>query len=129
MRPIRQTDRAFGLMIGAALTIFALVLLFVFDAKLPWLFGIGGALFLVGLISPGALLPLNRLWGEFAYRLGRVNNFLLLGLFYYLFIFPVGIVFKLFGRDPLQRKINNGAGSYWQPLTRKAADDNYQDMF
>ncbi len=129
MTQIRQSDRAFGLMFGTALIIFTLVAWLVFDTLVTWLFGLGCGFILLALVVPGLLLPLNRLWGAFAHRLGRFNNFVLLTLFYYLFVFPLGLIFKLFGRDPMQRRTDANTASYWQPVDRRASEDTYPDMF
>ena len=126
---IRQTNRAFGLMFGTALILVACAALFLFDAMITWLLGVGGVFVIIALLMPAIILPLNRLWGGFAYQLGRINNFLLLGLFYYLFIVPFGLIFKLFRRDLMQRRTDTKMASYWQPVGRQAAKDNYPDMF
>lgn len=128
-KPLRQTDRAFGLMFAAVLTTFGGLAGLIFGKILTWLFAAGAGFLVAALVAPGVLLPLNRLWGAFGHRLGRCNNFVLLGLFFYLFILPVGLLFRLFGRDPLQRRIEARDGSYWQSVTRGADKENYADMF
>lgn len=127
--PPRQTDRAFGLMFAVVLTTFGGLAWLVFDKVFPWVFAVGAGFLVVALVAPGLLLPLNRLWGAFGQRLGGFNNFILLGLFFYLFILPVGLVFRLFGRDPMQRRLDTRDRSYWQPVTRGADKENYADMF
>ncbi len=44
------------------------------------------------------------LWKNFAHALGVVNTFLLLALTYLLLIGPVGLAFRLAGRDPLHKR-------------------------
>ena len=46
---------------------------------------------------------------------GLVIHDLVLSLAFFLVVVPVGLVFRLFGRDPLQLKIDRSAGTYWQP--------------
>ena len=125
----RQSDRAFGLIFGIMLTTFATVVWLVFDVLIDWLYGLSAVFIVLALIQPRLLLPLNRLWGSFAGRLGLFNNFVLLSIFYYLFIFPLGVVFKLFGRDPMHRRLSTNASTYWRPVERRAEEDNYPDMF
>lgn len=128
MTPPRQTDRAFGLMFAIVFTIIAAVGFFVFAVILAWAV-VTAALFLViALVLPSVLLPLNRLWAAFAARLGRVNNFVLLGIFFYVFVLPAGLVMRLF-TDPMQRKIDPAAESYWSPVGRKADAGTYRDLF
>jgi hypothetical protein len=40
---------------------------------------------------------------------------------YFVIFLPVAIVFRLIGRDALQRVLNRSAATYWQPK-RQAAD-------
>jgi hypothetical protein len=41
-------------------------------------------------------------WKRVALKIGRFNTALLLTLFYFLILTPVGALFRLFGWDPLQ---------------------------
>ena len=78
-------------------------------------FAIGGsALFaLGGLVLRRALRPVYVGWMKFAFVLGWVNTRLILGLFFYGILTPVGVAMRLFGWDPLTRKIDRTAPSYW----------------
>ena len=127
--PYKQTDRAFGLMFACVLSIFAGLLWLIFDITVVWLVVAAGIFLGLALVVPGALLPLNRAWAAFGHRLGKINNFILLGLFFYLLILPISMVFKLVGRDSMQRSIEPDAKTYWRQLERRAAKDNYPDMF
>ena len=46
--------------------------------------------------------------------IGLVNTHLLLGLVFYTLFTGIGLTMRLFGRDPLDRKIDPDATSYWQ---------------
>lgn len=79
----------------------------------PWFLG-GSALFaLGGLVLRSALRPVYVGWMKFAFVLGWVNTRLILGLFFYGILTPVGVMMRLFGWDPLTRKIDRTAPSYW----------------
>ena len=82
----KLSDRAFGLMFSTVFSVIAVVGWFFFGVVLDWVIIGAGVLVAVALTQPGVLLPFNRLWGVFAERLGRVGNYLLLGLFFYLFL-------------------------------------------
>ena len=77
----------------------------------------------------GLLLPLNRLWGRFAYRLGIVNNYLLLGLFFYFIMFPVGIMIRLLGGDAMSGRIDRQRGTYWTAVRRGTTAETLRDLF
>ncbi len=61
--------------------------------------------------------------------IGFVVSFILLAAFYYLVITPIGLVFRLIGRDSLCRKFDNTTDSYW--LRRKPTEtiDRYFRQF
>ena len=52
-------------------------------------------------------------WMNFARALGRVNTVILLSVVYYLMFTPLGLLARLFGRDPLERKWTKEA-TYWK---------------
>lgn len=73
---------------------------------------IGAATFIVGLPFPTAVRPLYALLMGIALPIGWVlSNVLLLAIFYLAFT-PLGIVFRLRGRDPLRIRKPN-VDSYW----------------
>lgn len=53
---------------------------------------------------------------------GWVVSFLLLAAFYFLLITPLGLFFRLIGRDTLYRKFDPKAKSYW--LTHRSPDSS-----
>ena len=56
--------------------------------------------------------PLYRGWMKFAHGLGWVNTRIILTLVYYLVFSPLAILFKIIGKDPMNRKIGS-ADTYW----------------
>jgi hypothetical protein len=50
---------------------------------------------------------------KFAFALAWVNTRLILGVFFYLVLTPSGLVMRLLGKDPLRRRIERSAKSYW----------------
>lgn len=129
MTPHRQTDRAFGLTFAAVFAIITVVGWLVFDARAYWAVGISAGFLTVAVVLPAALLPLNRLWGVLTARISRVFNFVLLALFFYLFVFPFGLIIRLFGRDAMHRKLDPKAKTYWTPVTRHTDEATLHDMF
>ncbi|MAF94201.1 MAG: hypothetical protein CMM60_00315 [Rhodospirillaceae bacterium] len=125
----KLSDRQFGLMFAAVFSVIAVVGWFFFAVILESALIAAGGFTAVALALPGVLLPFNRLWGLFAERLGRVMNFLLLGLFFYLFLLPIGFIIRLSGRDPMHRNPDPKAKTYWTPVTRHSDEDTFRDMF
>ena len=52
-----------------------------------------------------------------AFPIGWVVSHLLLAGIYYLVLTPIGLILKISGRDPLGRRFDPSASSYWVPLT------------
>jgi hypothetical protein len=55
------------------------------------------------------------------FPIGWAISMILLTAFYFLLLTPLGFLFRLLGRDPLCRKSDPGAKSYW--LDRRQTDD------
>ena len=84
----------------------------------------GLAVLLVFLLTfmPLFLRPVFRVWLKVAHFIGRVNTQVILTLLYYLLFTPYGFVMRLFGRDPMQRKLKS-TGTYWEPLEFEGLKD------
>ena len=90
------------------------------------IFGVAGAALLVaGLLLPAAARVFHTAWMRFASALGYVNSRVLLTLMYYLALTPYGLVSRLAGRDPLNRR-GEGKESYW---TRRKATRQTREQF
>lgn len=97
-----------------------------------WIWFVGGAGFflLTGMFLKPVLRPIYVLWMKFAYGLGWVNTRLLLGIFFYGVITPVGLVRRLLGRDPLTREIDRSQRSYWTKHDPRPFDaKRYEHLF
>lgn len=124
----RQSDRAFGLMFTGVFGAAAAIAYFAFDTLVMWLLGLAATFLIVALAAPSFLMPLNRLWALFAVRLGHLNNYLLLGLFFYAIVLPAGLMMRVF-TDPMKREIDRQAPTYWSAVGRKADRETYRDLF
>lgn len=78
-----------------------------------WSLGLAGAFLLIALISPQLLRPLNLLWFKVGIAIGRVMTPIVMGMLYVTTIVPIGIIFKITGKDPLRLKRDPNATSYW----------------
>ena len=129
MNQPKLSDRKFGLIFAAVFAIFTLVGWYFFDVVLRWAMVCSATFFILALIVPDILLPLNRLWGKLTGRIHRVVNFTLLAVFFYLLVLPFGLVMRLFGRDAMDRSSAAANGTYWRPVTRHTDETTLPDMF
>ncbi len=95
----------------------------------PVLWGLGPVVALVGLLVPRAIRWLFLALSLAAFPIGMVIGFVLLALTYYLVVTPIGLVFRLIGRDPLERSIDRKAATYWVRRPPRPAPKRYFQQF
>ena len=115
LAPQRGELRKFGLVMAAVLALIGGYLWYG-DAVGPAqvVYGVSVAFLIVGLALPIALTPIYFPWMWLARILAFVNTHLLLGLVFYTLFTFIGLGMRLFGRDPLDRKLDPDQDSYWQ---------------
>jgi hypothetical protein len=59
-------------------------------------------------------------WDKIGYVLGIINTFVLLTLFYFVILTPLGLVMRLFGKDMLKLK-RNKHDTYWENTLPKTS--------
>ena len=105
--------REFGLVTGGIVAaLFGLFFPWLFDRPLPlWPWIVFGVLGLWGLVAPVTLRPVYRLWMRFGLLMGRVMTPLIMGIVFFALIAPVGLLRRVFAKDPMAREFND-AESY-----------------
>ena len=116
--PIPDLDRnglrSFALSTGA---IFAGL----FGLFFPWLFEIAYPLwpwiiFVIlgagGLLIPDAMKPVHYWWMRLALLISKFTTPIVLGMVFFLVFMPFGLIAKLFGKDPMRRKLDDSIDSY-----------------
>lgn len=126
---VKQTNRAFGFTFAGVFAVISAVGYVVFHHLLTWAMGLSGLFLLLALAVPAVLLPLNRLWAILAGKIGAFNNKVVLGAFFYAILSPVGSLMRLLGGDPMRRRPDPAAASYFSPVGRQADAETYQDLF
>ena len=96
----------------------------------PYLLASGMIFLSLGLFFRTPLKPLYVGWMSFAHLLGWINTRLLLGLFYYLVLTPIGLILRLTGKDLLQERLDTTAKSYWtKPEKHPPGPEQYRRLF
>jgi hypothetical protein len=75
-----------------------------------------------GLVWPRAARPVYLTFVVLGFPLGWVVSHAVLAVFYFGVLTPLGLCLRLTGRDPLARKFDKEAKSYWRP--HQPAPDN-----
>lgn len=105
--------RRFGLTVGAAFLVFAGVAWWRDHPTMTMVLGsLGGGLALLGLVIPGQLGPVERAWMALAHAISKVTTPIVMGAMYLLVLFPVGVLRRGFGGNPLEHA--EESGSYWR---------------
>lgn len=69
-------------------------------------------------------------WMRFAKVVGRFNSRVLLSLIFYLMIFPLSLVLKIFSKDRLGLQFAKDKETYWMKRSeRKFEKDRYEKQF
>jgi len=110
---VGPSERNFGLTIGAVCGAIGAIRLLL--GREHWIWWFVAALALVGFAAvwPAALRPLNRAWLWFGLILHKIVNPIVMALLYYSTIVPIGFLMQLCGKDPLRRRREPEARSYW----------------
>lgn len=78
-----------------------------------WLLGVGIVTFVLSFVQAALIRPIYIALMIIAVPIGFVVSNVVIGAIYYLMITPLGLVFRLFGRDPLNKKPDPSVKSYW----------------
>src|SRR6267378_5362748 len=110
-----SSDRVFGLVFAVAFLVIAAWPLMQGETLRWWASGVAAALALIAVFKPALLGGLNRLWIKFGVLLGKVVSPVALGVLFYGVLTPLGALMRLTGKDPLRRRREPEATSYWLP--------------
>jgi hypothetical protein len=130
--PDARQLRVFGLSGLVASLVLAAVLVFAWGVALVWglvVLAAGLSILACSLISLRAARLLYIALTAVALPIGFVISLVLLAVFYFLLLTPVGVLFRLTGRDPLCRRFDASCDSYWVPREPPSGPDRYFHQF
>ena len=125
----QQSDRAFGFTFGGLFFLITAVGWIFFDRLTYWALVTGIFFTLVALVVPSVLMPLNQLWRRIGPKVASINNVIILAVVFYIFVTPIALVMRLFGRDPMHRAIDESVDTYWTPVQRQTDNESFSDQF
>ena len=83
----------------------------------------------IGLVAPQAIRLIFVAWMVLVFPIGWTVSRVLLALLFYLVFTPLGLVFRLIGRDPLHLKSQVHRASYWTPKKQPTEMRSYLRQF
>ncbi|MHB8206847.1 SxtJ family membrane protein [Mucilaginibacter sp.] len=128
-RELIKQNRKFGYTVAIALLVLSGFRIFIRHKQGWWVaFAIAMVLLLFSLIKPVLLNPLRLVWDKIGHVLGTINTYVLLTLFYFLILSPLGMIMRLFGKDILNIKWLKNKNTYWD-ITEQRVDSSMTNQF
>lgn len=90
-----------------------------------WFLGLGTAIAILSYSAYGLMKHFHVAWMTFAQYLGWFMTRVILSIFFYLVITPVGLLMRAFGKDLLDMKIDKSAPTYWKKRDVNAFDPKH----
>jgi len=75
----------------------------------------------IGLLVPAFMRVVYVGMAFAAWPIGLIVSFIILAVVYYLVMTPIGLLMRLFGRDPMSRRFRPDAETYW--VAHRPADN------
>ncbi len=126
-RPKRKQLRSFGKIALIATAVISLLLYVLKGVAIQWaliIFAVGLIIFLSSIISLRLTRAIYVVLTAVTFPIGLVVSFMLMAAFYFLLLAPLGLLFRLTGRDVLGRKFDATSESYW--LSRRGPESTEQ---
>ena len=107
------SERGFGFVFAVVFVVVGSLPLLDGEAVRTWAVVVAALFAAAALFAPAVLRPLNRLWFMLGMALHKVVNPLVMAILFYLTVTPTALLMRLAGKDPLRRKFDRRANSYW----------------
>lgn len=129
--PSSKELRVFSLLLIAFGAIVAAVLYGRFESQTPSavVLLLTSIIGLVGLAAPLLIRPVYVVWMGLAFPIGWTVSHVMMLAVYYLVLTPIGLAMRLCGRDPMQRRIDLEAKTYWLPRSNRSDLKSYFRQF
>jgi len=110
-KPLPARERSFGLSVGTMLCVIAALIAWRGRVTRAEAIGtVGAVLVVLGYVRPSLLKYPSDAWWALATVLGWVNARVLLSLAFFLVLTPLGVIWRIIGRDPLERRRGSWPG-------------------
>jgi hypothetical protein len=94
-----------------------------------WLAAIGAGAGVIFWLLPQIAKPFYLVWYFAACCIGIVVSNFLIAAFFYLVITPFGLLMRVFGRDPMKRRWDRSAPTYWHEAEKAVDPKRYFRQF
>jgi hypothetical protein len=108
-----SSNRNFGLVFAGFFGLLAALGIWHGSARRPIWLTLALLMLVLAFAAPKLLTPLNWVWTKFGLLLHAVVSPVILGVLFYACVTPVGLLMRWTGKDPLNRRFDPSADSYW----------------
>ena len=123
-----NSNKSFGLVFFVIFLIVSLYPLLNQESIRVWSLIISFIFLFLGILNSILLSPLNYIWFKFGLFLGKFISPLVMGIVYFIVVFPTFLLIKLFKKNYLNLKYDNSKESYW--ITNESDEDkNMKNQF
>jgi len=106
----------FGLVMAGAWAVIGSILLWRGARLWPYIYALAAFFLTSTLTYPRLLRPIETIWMKLAHLISLVTTRIILGVTFYLIITPMALIMRLIGRDPLAKKFDPKADTYWMTV-------------
>jgi len=82
---------------------------------------------IIGLTNPLLLQGFYKIWMNIGEFIGNIVSKIVLFILFYLLFTPIAFVLRVFGKDPLNKRIDKSQTSYW--ITRERQPESMKNQF
>ncbi len=108
-----SSNKSFGIVFFLVFTIIALYPLLNDQSFRVWSLIVGFIFLFLGIVNSAILTPLNALWFKLGLFLGKFIAPIVMGIVYFIVVFPTSLLLKLFKKNYLNIKYEKNINSYW----------------
>ena len=101
------SNKSFGIVFFIVFLLISIYPLLNNESIRPWSLIISIVFLILGILNSFLLSPLNKLWFKFGIFLGKIISPIIMGIIFFLVVFPIGFIMRLIGKDLLNLKYNN----------------------
>lgn len=96
-------------------SLFMLLIPWIFDRSISyWPLAVSGVLLTFYFIYPKGIYPFYKVWMLIAGAIGWVNTRIILAFVFYIVIFPIGVLLRIFGKLQYKTREEKSNSSYWK---------------
>ena len=122
--------RKFGITVGIVTGALALLFFWRQKESASWFLIISITLLFFGITLPFVLKPIQKIWMSLAVIIGWFVTRVILIILFYLVVTPLGLIARMFAKDSLGMRFDEGARTYWIPKDYTKIDKkSYENQF